>query len=554
MSDFKKNDTEVVTKIDSNSEGVVKDYYDQSHENFDPDSGVKRGLKTRHLSMMALAGIIGPGLLVGSGGALANGGPLALIIGFGVIGLLAFSVTQSLGEISTVYPTGGAFMTMAERFVDKSFSFAVGWNYFIIWVTVLANEYNMITSILSFWTSKVPIWGWFLIFWAFFMSFQLLGVEAFGEAEYWLALIKLLGLVTYFLFSIIYISGGVKGVPAFGFHYWKDPGPLSHGFKGIANVFVYCSTFYAGVESVAIAATETRNPSKAVPTAIKQVFWRILFVYMGCALFFGVTVPYNSSELMGSSAKAMRAPMTIALANAGWAGGAHLVNTFILITCLSAINSSIYIGSRTVLFMAKDKTAPKFLAYTNKRGVPVYAIVFTNLFGFIALMNVSKGAASAFSYIVNLSGVATFLVWGSISFVHIRFRQAWAHSGYTRQDLPFKSLFHPWNAYFGVSFNIFLAFVQGWATLAPFDAGSFVDAYILLPLFPILYFGYKFAFKTKYHDIADIDVEAGQRKDLDLKEDDEELGVVTQEPEGDFSDETKLDATKRAVKKLWSKL
>lgn len=131
----------------------------------DPHSGVKRGLKTRHLSMMALAGIIGPGLLVGSGGALASGGPASLIIGFGVIGLIAFSIMQSLGELTTLYPSGGAFVSLADRFVDKAFGVAVGWNYYIIWFAVLANEYNAISSIFTLWSDRVPIWGYFLIFW-----------------------------------------------------------------------------------------------------------------------------------------------------------------------------------------------------------------------------------------------------------------------------------------------------------------------------------------------------------------------------------------------------
>ncbi len=131
----------------------------------DPQSGVKRGLKTRHLSMMALAGIIGPGLLVGSGGALSAGGPASLLIGFGVIGIVAFSIMQSLGELTTLYPTGGAFTALGDRFVDKAFGVALGWNYFIVWFCVLANEYNTISSIMVFWSDKVPIWGYFLIFW-----------------------------------------------------------------------------------------------------------------------------------------------------------------------------------------------------------------------------------------------------------------------------------------------------------------------------------------------------------------------------------------------------
>ena len=131
----------------------------------DPDSGVKRGLKNRHLSMMALAGIIGPGLLVGSGGALSAGGPASLLIGFGHVGVIAFSIMQSLGELTTLYPTGGAFVGLADRFVDKAFGVAVGWNYYIIWFAVLSNEYNVISSIIYFWSDKIPVWGYFLIFW-----------------------------------------------------------------------------------------------------------------------------------------------------------------------------------------------------------------------------------------------------------------------------------------------------------------------------------------------------------------------------------------------------
>ena len=102
---------------------------------------------------------------MGSGGALANGGPAALIIGFGVIGIIAFSIMQSLGELTTLYPSGGAFTSLGDRFVDKAFGVAVGWNYFIIWAAVLANEYNAICSVLAFWAEAVPVWGWFLIFW-----------------------------------------------------------------------------------------------------------------------------------------------------------------------------------------------------------------------------------------------------------------------------------------------------------------------------------------------------------------------------------------------------
>jgi yeast amino acid transporter len=136
-------------------------------------------------------------------------------------------------------------------------------------------------------------------------------------------LAKLLGLTAYFIFSIIYAAGGLVGQnEALGFRYWSDPGAFNgNGFRGVATVFVFCSTFYAGVEAVAIAATETRNPGVAIPQAIRQVFWRIIFIYMGSALFFGITCPANSPELVSASAKALQSPMTIAIQNAGWQGG-----------------------------------------------------------------------------------------------------------------------------------------------------------------------------------------------------------------------------------------
>jgi hypothetical protein len=117
---------------------------------------------------------------------------------------------------------------------------------------ILANEYNVISSIFVYWSDKVPLYGYFLIFWTVFLAFQLIGVEAFGEAEFWLALVKLLGLTAYFIFAIVYAP--------LGFRYWHEPGPFNNnGFRGVATVFVFCSTFYAGVESVAVAATGEKN-------------------------------------------------------------------------------------------------------------------------------------------------------------------------------------------------------------------------------------------------------------------------------------------------------
>ncbi|CAI4439321.1 BFH_collapsed_G0016510.mRNA.1.CDS.1 [Saccharomyces cerevisiae] len=425
----------------SNVEAVDIDE-DPDVSRYDPQTGVKRALKNRHISLLALGGVIGPGCLVGAGNALNKGGPLALLLGFSIIGIIAFSVMESIGEMITLYPSGGGFTTLARRFHSDALSAVCGYAYVVVFFAVLANEYNTLSSILQFWGPQVPLYGYILIFWFAFEIFQLVGVGLFGETEYWLAWLKIVGLVAYYIYSIVYISGGIRNRPAFGFHYWNSPGALSHGFKGIAIVFVFCSTFYSGTESVALAATESKNPGKAVPLAVRQTLWRILVVYIGIAVFYGATVPFDDPNLSAST-KVLKSPIAIAISRAGWAGGAHLVNAFILITCISAINGSLYIGSRTLTHLAHEGLAPKILAWTDRRGVPIPAITVFNALGLISLMNVSVGAANAYSYIVNLSGVGVFIVWGVISYTHLRIRKAWGAQGRSIEELPYKALFYP---------------------------------------------------------------------------------------------------------------
>ncbi|CAI4536914.1 AIE_G0027870.mRNA.1.CDS.1 [Saccharomyces cerevisiae] len=506
---------------------------------YDPHTGVKRALKNRHISLLALGGVIGPGCLVGAGNALNKGGPLALLLGFTIIGIIAFSVMESIGEIITLYPSGGGFTTLARRFHSDALSAVCGYAYVVVFFAVLANEYNTLSSILQFWGPQVPLYGYILIFWFAFEIFQLVGVGLFGETEYWLAWLKIVGLVAYYIFSIIYISGGIRNRPAFGFQYWNSPGALSHGFKGIAVVFVFCSTFYSGTESVALAATEAKNPGKAVPLAVRQTLWRILVVYIGIAVFYGATVPFDDPNLSAST-KVLKSPIAIAISHAGWAGGAHLVNAFILITCISAINGSLYIGSRTLTHLAHEGLAPKILAWTDRRGVPIPAITVFNALGLISLMNVSVGASNAYSYIVNLSGVGVFIVWGVISYTHLRIRRVWVAQGRSVEELPYKALFYPWTPVLSLAANIFLALIQGWSYFVPFDAGNFVDAYILLPVGILLYVGIC-VFKSNHFrtvDLRSVNLDEGRRKDMESDLSDQESCLASSEITKDYKSAT----------------
>ncbi|KAI4226330.1 MAG: hypothetical protein L6R36_003274 [Xanthoria steineri] len=473
-----------------------------------------RKLKSRHIQMIAIGGIIGPGLFVGSSNALHIAGPAGILISFSLVGIIVFFVMQSLGELATLIPVTGSFTEYASRFVDDSLSFALGWAYWYLWVTVLANEYNAISLVIMYWTEVVPQWGWILIFWVFFMALSLAGILVYGEIEFWLSLIKVISITIFFIVGI-FISAGVIGPQKIGFKYWDDPGAFADSINGVANTFVIAGTLYAGTEMVGITAGEADNPAKAVPRAIRQVFWRILIFYVGTMFFIGILIPYDDSRLLSKESKTAQSPFTIALSDAGLGAGASLINAVIVVAVISAGNSSMYVSSRTILFMARNGKAPRFLGRVNKAGVPWVALLFSNLIACIAFLSVSKAAGAVYNALITLSGVATFIVWGTIELVHIRFRNGLEAQGQSVDDLAFKAMWYPYGTYAALAANIFLIFFQGYtAFLNPFSATSFVISYILLPVFVILLLGYKFWKKTKWVKLEEMDIWTGRRDDL----------------------------------------
>ncbi|CAK7246287.1 MAG: hypothetical protein STHCBS139747_007914 [Sporothrix thermara] len=497
VSDTGEGDSQII--IDANSGDVI-------------DDGVRRALKARHLLMIALGGVIGPGTFYATGFALRYSGPVGALIGYIVIGLDVFLVTQSLGEMATMYPSTGSFNEFAGRFVDPALSFALGWNYWYMWGTILANEYNGAALIISFWTDKLPNYAWILICWVFFMGTSLLGVLVYGEMEFWLASFKFIIVIVLYIIAIVLDAGGIGNTGYVGFRYWSDPGPFANGINGFGKVLVLAAVMYSGTEAVAITGGESRNPRRDIPRALKQTFWRILIVYVGMVFFTGLIVPSNSEALLSASSKSASSPFTIALVQAGWSGAGNLINAIIVITLLSSINSAIYIGSRTIMAQARVGRAPRFLGKTTKHGVPVNAIIFTNLIGLLALLNISENAGNVFTYLLDISGAAAFIAWAFIGLTHVRFRQALAAQNVPTSSMPFVSWGYPYVPWFLFGFNIFLVFISGYTTLLhPFDVKGFVFSYLVIPLFIILYGGWKLWHKTKWVNPAEADVNSGRR-------------------------------------------
>ncbi|KAI0601099.1 amino acid permease [Biscogniauxia sp. FL1348] len=478
------------------------------------DDGLQRGLKNRHLQMIAFGGVVGASIWYGTGSAIAYSGPIGALICFFIVGVDVFFVMQSLGEMSTLFPIQGAFIELAGRFIDPALAFSLGWNYWYLWVTNIANDYNNISLIMGLWTTAVPSYGWVLIFWLGFQCTSLLGIVFYGEMEFYLACWKLICVVGGFLVAILVNTGAIGG-EYIGFRYWRDPGVIAHGISGFGKTFVLAAVYYCGTEMLALTAAESKNPKNDLPKAIRQTFWRILVIFLGLVFFAGILVPYNSDKLLTATSKSAQSPWTIALVQAGWDGAGNLVNVVMITAQFSSVNSAIYVASRSLVALAVNGRAPRFFAKTTNNGVPVNAIIFSNVLGLIALLNIASSPGQVFTYLIDISGAATFIAWAFVGITHLRLRKAWVIQGHSIEDLPYKALLYPYGAWFVVFINIFLVFISGYSVfVGGFHAVDFVFAYIVIAIFTLLFLFWKIFKGTKIVSLTEVDLITGRRDDL----------------------------------------
>ncbi|OAG40177.1 hypothetical protein AYO21_05655 [Fonsecaea monophora] len=492
-------------------------------------------LKGRHLQMIAIGGSIGTGLFVGSGSALANGGPASLIIAYGLIGITLYCTTHALGELAVQYPVAGAFSVYASRFVDEAWGFAMGWNYALQWLVTLPLEIVAASLTLEFWPGTRDVNGaaWVTIFLVAIILINFFGVRGYGEAEFIFSIIKVIAVIGFVILGIIINTGGVPGDSRgyIGTHYWYDPGAFNHGFKGLCSVFVTAAFSFSGTELVGLAAAETENPRIALPTAVKQVFWRIALFYMVSLTIVGVLVPYNDPQLLNgsSSSDANASPFVIAVRNAGIDAVPSIMNVVILIAVLSVGNSSVYGSSRTLAALADMGQAPKILGYVDREGRPLVAIIVSSLIGFLCYI-VAAGpdtTTQAFNWMIAISGLASIFTWGTICLCHIRFRSAWRLAGRSLDELAFKSQATVYGSWIGLVMNILILVAQFWTGFAPVGYADmsaselveyFFEVYLAAPIVLAMFIGYKLIKRTKIRKIGEIDITSGRREVHNLKE------------------------------------
>src|SRR5450631_2390767 len=279
--------------------------------------GLHRSIGTRQLSMIAIGGAIGTGLFFASGGAIAQAGPGGAMMAYATMGLAVYCMMQSLGEMATQLPIPGSFEAYAERFIDPSLGFAVGWNYWFSWAITLAAELVAGALIIQFWFPHSNSTLWAMGFFVVLLALNLLSVRAYAEAEYWFAGIKVVTVIIFIVVGALMIVG-MAGGEAVGFRNWTlgdattgQHAPFVGGWNTVLLVFLVAGFSFQGTEAVGLAAAESRDPRTSVPAAIRSVFWRILLFYIGSIFVVGSLIPFTDPNLLRGEESIAYSPFTI---------------------------------------------------------------------------------------------------------------------------------------------------------------------------------------------------------------------------------------------------
>ncbi|MFG2426567.1 amino acid permease [Streptomyces sp. NPDC048590] len=422
-----------------------------------PDSqdGLQAGLKNRHLSMIAIGGVIGAGLFVGSGAGIAAAGP-AILLSYALVGAMVVFVMRMLGEMAVARPSSGSFSAYADRALGRWAGFSIGWLYWFFWVVVLAVEATAGAKILESWIPGVPQWAWALIVMVVLTATNLVSVGSYGEFEFWFAGIKVVAIGAFVIVGLLAVFGILPGSDhaASGLSHLTDTGGFFPEGPGAILTGVLMVVFsFMGSEIVTLAAGESEDPQRAVSKATNSVIWRIAIFYLGSIFVVLTLLPWNDPSIVedGSYVAALNA---IGIPHAG-----QVMDVIVLTAVLSCLNSGLYTASRMAFSLGQRGDAPKAFAKVNKRGVPQAAILSSVVFGFVAVFFNYQWPDTVFAFLLNSSGAVALFVWLVICFTQLRMR------GIILRETPEKLIVRMW-----------LFPYLTWATIAMI---SFVLVYML---------------------------------------------------------------------------
>ncbi|SHT05691.1 Probable amino acid transporter [Mycobacteroides abscessus subsp. abscessus] len=438
---------------------------------------LQRGLDNRHIQLIALGGAIGVGLFYGSSATIQMAGP-SILLSYIIGGIVIFTIMRALGEMAVDEPISGSFSSYAHRYLGPFAGYLSGWTYWFMWVVVGMAEITVIGVYVNYWFPDIPQWVTALATLIVVTLINLMNVKAFGEFEFWLALIKVVAIIGMILvgLGIILFGFGNGGQPMGLDNLWAHGGFMPNGIEGILLSLVLVMFSFGGVELVGITAGEAKDPRKSIPSAINNVVWRILIFYVGALGIMMILYPWNEVGSNGS-------PFVLIFDKIGIPGAAHIINFVVLTAALSAFNSGMFSTGRMLYNLSLQNNGPKYFGQLNKHQTPRRGILFSASFLLVAVFLNYIIPEKVFMFISSVATVAVITSWTIILLTQIKFRQSKSKEEVGK--LAFKMPFHPLSNYVAL---VFLAFV---IVLMAFMDGMREALYVAPVWFLILYVGYR---------------------------------------------------------------
>ncbi|MBN0046334.1 amino acid permease [Streptomyces actuosus] len=376
-------------------------------------ASLSHGLKQRHLSMIALGGVIGAGLFVGSGAGIAAAGP-SIVVAYALSGLLVMLVMRMLGEMSAAYPSSGSFSAHAERAIGPWAGFTAGWSFWVLLCTAVGLEGIGAAHIVTGWLPGTPEWAWVALFMVVFCGANLAAVKNFGEFEFWFAALKVGAITLFLVLGVLAIAGVLPGTDSPGTSHLTHF--LPNGGEGLVIGLLASVFAYGGLETVTIAAAESQDPVRGVASAVRTAMWRIAVFYVGSMAVIVTLVPWDSRAVVE------KGPYVAALDELGIPGAGELMNVVVLVALLSAMNANIYGSSRIAYSLVERGQGPKALARVSG-GVPRTAVLTSSAVGFGCVLLSYWRPDDVFSWLLNMIGAVILVVWAFIAVAQLRLRR-----------------------------------------------------------------------------------------------------------------------------------
>ena len=517
------------------------------------NTALDRRLRGRHVQLLGIGATIGLALFVTIGLGLARGGPLNLLLAFILWACPILFITISAAEMVTYLPITSPFISMAGRCCDLALEVMCGYNFWFLCSVMIPFEIVVVTTILNYWRTDISVVIPVIAQMVLYITIAVFRVSVYGEVDFWLSLGKVIMAVGLIFFTFITMVGGNPKHWAFGFTYWQNPGPLnvfqSTGnlgrFRGFLECLIRATFIYAGPEYVSLVAGETMNPRKTLPSAYKQVFFRLTVFFIGGALCVGILVPYNDPTLQNTAGVtlpgAAGSPYVIAMESLGISVMPDIVNAALVTAAFSAGNSYVYCSSRVLYGLASNGYAPHFLTATTKTEVPIYCIMVALFWAQLSFLLLNDGTAKVLNWIIGFLTSCQLINFSTICLTYVFFYRALKAQGIDRNTFLFVGWYQPWLAIIGGTLAFVMLFVGTYKIFLPgqWSYRSFLFSYLMIFVDIGIFVLYKLFARTKWRKAEEVDLTTGLKE----VEEHEMMFYRQLEEEGKMNEEGRIKRT-----------